>query len=319
MADEVGQAQDLAPEGRSLQKTSSKAGAASPAAASSISIAIVTVGTGDRIHSLLDKLGAARRHDDDIILVVREDQAHTFRHRPSWARLVAIPHASIFRLRAQVPAVCRNEWVIVLEDHSLIEPSCVDAIRHLIRTRPDINIIPFLTKNLTSTRPWDWAIFLFNFALVWAPLDRPPPFSIVTSGIVRRGALGTDAPLRDGEWELRTIPRLFSTGRSDYSNDIFIDHVKPLNMIPALALIFHNARAGASLQRSFGFSSNSVLWEGWYTFGPRPRMLMDAVAARRHELPPGTRLRLHALGLSHLVGNIAGVLFGGGNSAYKLD
>src|SRR5262245_41846479 len=251
----------------------------------SISFVIATVGRGPQVEALLDTLEQARTNEDEVILLIRADRAQTFARRPGWLRVVPVPDASIFRLRAQVPAVARKEWVVVLEDHSLLTSSNVEAIRRLVRERPDIDIIPFLTKNLTSTGPWDWAIFLYNFALVWAPLDHSPPFSIVTSAIVRCAAFKTQNPLKDGEWELRFVPGLFASGRRASSNDIFIDHVKPLNFIPAVTLIFHNARAGAALQRDFGIPALNVLREGWHAFGPRPPMLMDAVAARRHELP----------------------------------
>ena len=315
MQDEIVQAHDVA----ARRQPGSEPAPSAAAASGSISFAITTVGDGPRILPLLEVLGAARRDGDEVVLFLREDQVETLTSRPPWARVVAMPDASIFRLRAQVPAVCRNEWIVVLEDHSMIDQYSIEAIRRLIRERPDIDMIPFLTKNLTSRRPWDWAIYLFNFAQVWAPLAHPPPFSIVTSAVVRRAALGTTAPFKDGEWELRVIPRLFATGRRASSNDIFIDHIKPLDAIPALTIIFHNARAGASLQRGFGTSAWSVLREGLIAFAPRTGMLMEAAAARAHELPAGTRLRLHALGLTHLIGNIAGLLFGGGRSAYKLD
>ena len=96
----------------------------------------------------------------------------------SWYSVFAVPDPSEFALRAQVPAVCRKEWVVVLEDHAVIGPHTIDAIRELIRAKPELDLIPFLTKNLTSVSSWGWANFLFNFALVWAPLDKPPPFSI---------------------------------------------------------------------------------------------------------------------------------------------
>jgi hypothetical protein len=66
----------------------------------------------------------------------------------------------------------------------MVEPSAIEDIR-LIRERSDIDLIPFLGKNLTSTGRWGWANFLFTFALVWAPLDHRPPFSIVTSAVVQ--------------------------------------------------------------------------------------------------------------------------------------
>jgi hypothetical protein len=292
--------------------------AAEPPPAGSISFTIATGGRGTHIRPLLDTLEQARHGDDEVILLISQEHVDTVTYRPPWLRIVGIPGASVFRLRSFVPVACRKEWVIMLEDHSLIDSNSIEAIRRVIRERPKTDMIPVLTKNLTSREPWGWAIFLYNFARVWAPLDHPPPFSIVTSAIVRRAALG-EARLQDGEWELQLLPKIFATGKPEYSNDIFIDHVKPLGVVPTLTLIFNNARAGAALQRSFGASARTVLREGLYAFISSPRRHMTAVTARRHELPSGMQVRLHALGFMHLVGNLTALLFGSGRAAYKVD
>jgi hypothetical protein len=313
MQDEIKQSPDRARESTSATDSAERA------PPGSISFVIATGGRGTHVRPLLNTLDLARRSDDEVILLANEDYVHTFTHRPPWLRIVAIPDASVFHLRSHVPAVCRKEWVVVLEDHSLVDTSNVEAIRRLIRERPTIDMIPFLAKNLTETKPWEWAVFLHTFALLWAPLDHPPPFAAVTSAIIRRTAFGTDAPLKDGEWELRTLPRIFSTGKHEYSNDIFIDHVKPGNIIPSVAVVFHNARACAVLQRRLGASVLALIMEGLHTFGPRPGMLMQAIEPRRHELPAGMRFRLHALGFAQLVGYLTAILFGAGRSAYKVD
>jgi hypothetical protein len=214
--------------------------------------------------------------------------------------------------------VCRKEWVVVVEDHAVIGPRTVDAIRELIRAKPELDLIPFLAKNLTSVSSWGWANFLFNFALVWAPLDKPPPFSIVTSAVVRRAKLGGETPLEEGAWELRVIPEIFSEGRTASSNDIFFDHVKPLNLVSALTIAFHNSRAGAALQRKLGIPVRNIIYEGWYSAGPRPRLLAEAVAHRMDELPARSFGRVRLMGCAHLVGNIVGSFFGGGRSGHKI-
>jgi len=268
---------------------------------------------------LLKTLESIKGPDDEVILLISEDHPEIATFRPDWLRVAKFPGASIFRLRGQIPAVCQREWVVLLEDHVMIEPSAIEAIRTLIREQPDLDIIPFVAKNLTSTGTWDWAIFLFTFALVWGPLDRPPPFAFVTSAIVRRTRLGTGAPLKDGEWELRTIPGLFQTGKHAFSNAIFIDHIKPKTLFEALVNIYYNSRSGAWLQLGLGETRRKIMREGWYNFMPRPGRLMRAVAARKHILPAGTRVRLHVLGFTHMIGYILGVLFGGSRAAYDLD
>jgi hypothetical protein len=48
----------------------------------------------------------------------------------------------------------------------------------------------------------------------------------------------------------------------DHSNDIFINHVKPMSLASALRLGYHNARAGAALQRDLAIPARNVLYEG---------------------------------------------------------
>jgi hypothetical protein len=206
----------------------------------------------------------------------------------------------------------------VLEDHAVTGPRTIDAIREMICANPELDLIPFLAKNLTSVSPWGWANFLFNFSLVWAPLHSPPPFSVVTSAVVRRAKLGGETQLDEGAWELRVIPKLFSEGRTASSNDIFFDHVKPLNFRSALAIAFHNSRAGAALQRKLGIPVRNIVYEGWYCAGPRPRLLAAAVAHRMHELPARSLARVRLMGCAHLIGNIVGSFFGGGRSGHKI-
>jgi hypothetical protein len=183
------------------------------------------------------------------------------------------------RLRCvlRIPAICRNEWIVLLEDHALIEPRAIDSIREVIR-KPEIDLIAFLGKNLRSNSRWGWAVFVYVFALIWAPIDGPPPFSAVTSAVVRRARLGKEAPLEEGVWELKLIPGIFSRGKTTYSNDIFIDHFRPVTPLSAVILAFHNARAGAALQRKLGVPVRDIVREGWYCAAPRPQILAKALA-----------------------------------------
>ena len=200
----------------------------------------------------------------------------------------------------------------MLEDHALIGPRTIDAIRELIRAKPETELIAFQAKNLTSVSPWGWANFLSAFGPVWAPLDTPPPFSVVTSAIVRRAKLGRETPLDEGAWELRLIPGIFSEGKTASSSDIFFDHVKPLNFASALTVAFHNARAGAALQRNLGIPLRNIIYEGWYCAGPRPRFLAETAAHRIDELPARSFRRVRLMGCAHLIGNIVGGFFSGG-------
>ena len=205
-------------------------------AAGSISFVITTDDVQRRAKPNLEVLRSAARDIDQVIVLTGSAAVPPVAAAAdnSWFRVVTIPNASVIRLRAYLPVLCKKKWVVLLEDHSLVNARTLDAIRELIRTRPRTDLIAVLGKNLTAVSPWDWANFLHTFALIWAPLDGPPPFSLVTATIVRRAKLDTEAPLQDGAWELQLIPKIFSGGNVEYSNDIYVDHVKPLNLASAL-------------------------------------------------------------------------------------
>lgn len=261
----------------------------------------------------LKLLRPALRAGDEVIVLTASEPVRP--PEASWFRVVSVPGASDFTLRSHIPAVCRNEWVVLLEDHALVNKRTLDAILEVIRNKPKADLVVFLGKNLTSVSRWGWAIFLHVFALVWAPLQGPPPFSPVTSAVVRRSKLRSDARLAQGAWELQIIPRIFNSGKIEHSNDIFINHVKPMSLGSALRLGYHNARAGAALQRDLAIPARNVLYEGWYAFAPRPRLIAKALRERMDELPAGTIWRLHVVGFTHLVGNFVGCYLGGGRSA----
>lgn len=121
----------------------------------------------------LKLLRPALREGDEVIVLTASEPVRP--PEASWFRVVSIPGASDFTLRSHIPAVCRNEWVVLLEDHALVNKRTLDAILEVIRNKPNADLVVFLGKNLTSVSRWGWAIFLHVFALVWAPLQGPPP------------------------------------------------------------------------------------------------------------------------------------------------
>jgi hypothetical protein len=284
------------------------------------SISFVVTAT-DHLEHAEPNLAALRstlRDGDEVFVFTCLEAPKTAAPAESWYSVVTVPDATVFALRAQIPAICHNEWIVLLEDHALIEPRAIESIREVIRSKPGIDLIAFLAKNLSSRSRWGWAVFLYVFALVWAPIEGSVPFSAVTSTVVRRARLGKEAPLEEGLWELKLIPGIFSQGKVAYANDIFIDHFKPVTPLSAVILAFHNARAGAALQRKLGIPVRDIVREGWYCVTPRPQTLAKALIRRIHELPAGTFRRIRILGCAHLVGNVVGSFFGAGRSGYKV-
>lgn len=293
-----------------------------PEASTSNSISFVVTTENDPAHSdlVLDAVTTVAGENDEIILLTRADRmAEVKPHRQTRLRVIGLPDPTVFSLRANVPAAAQKEWIVVLEEHSLVTPATLTAIREMIRSRHDVDLIAFLGKNLTSTGPWGWANFLHTFALIWAPIANVPPFAPVTAAVIRRSAIGTDEPLREGEWEFELVPRLFASGRYAYSNEIYVDHVKVVNVLSCLLLAFHNARAGSGISRALGRSARDILREGKHVFLERPQQLAAAIVHRKSELPWPMQWRLRAVGLAHLIGNVVGAFLGPGRSGHKLD
>jgi hypothetical protein len=281
----------------------------------SISFAIITESGARYCGAILERLRAARRESDEVLLVTRDDRV---RDLPvpiePWFRVVAVPgDASEFTLRGHLPLIARKDWVVALEDHVLVTADTFSAIRDMIRTRADIDLVVFLAANLTSVTRWSWAAFLHTFTLVWAPIAGPPPYAPVTSAIIRRSVLGAEK-LKDGEWEFEIIPRLLREERYAYANDIYVDHVKPIRALAAFALIYHNGRACAGIERRMGRSARKIVG----TAASRTRLIGPTLIARKAQLPSGTVWRWRVLQVAHVLGAAVGVALGGGRSAHKL-
>ena len=288
--------------------------------AASIAFLVLTETCAHDCDAVLNEIKRAKKPADEVIVLTRADQvAKITPVDRSWFRIVGIPDASVFMLRAHIPTLSRNDWLVVLEEHSLVTSATLEAIRNTIENKSDIDLIPFLGKNLTSVSPWGWANFLHTFALIWAPVSGPPQFSSVTSTVVRRAALGTDSALEAGEWEDHTIPRIFASGKFAYSNEIYVDHVRHLTMGSCVLINYHNARSCAAFGRKLGRSALKIVREGWSIFIKRPSRLARARAERWSELPQGTLLRLHAVGLAHFIGYFVGTFFGPGQSPHKIE
>ncbi|MCZ7658966.1 MAG: alpha/beta fold hydrolase [Xanthobacteraceae bacterium] len=305
------------PEPRGESESATRAESGRQAAADTISFVVVTETGAHACGRNLDVLRTVGTDSDEILVVTRQDHVAEVPYRgEGWLRVVGVPEASVFALRASAPKHARNDWIVLLEEHSLVTAATLEAARSIIRERRDVDLIMFLGRNLTSTGPWEWANFLHTFALVWAPIEGPPAFSPAPAAIVRRSVIGE---LREGGWEFELIPRLFASGRVAFGNEIYIDHVRPLAGAECLVLNFHNARACAGLSRRLGRPTRAILYEGWHVFAERPQQLTRALAPRLRELPAGTPWRLRAVGFAHLLGCLAGALFGPGRSTHAID
>src|SRR5688500_12151941 len=110
----------------------------------SISFVVVTENGIRQADLVIDVIAEERRDIDEVVLLTRSDQsAHLPGPPRPWLRIVGIPDANIFTLRAQIPAVARKDWVVLFEEHSFVTRATLEAIRTAIEDCPNIDLIPF--------------------------------------------------------------------------------------------------------------------------------------------------------------------------------
>src|SRR5262245_47102943 len=113
----------------------------------SISFIVITENGANRCGAVLDVLRPQKTAIDEVVVITSMDGAsHPSLVEHSWFQVVGIPDASVFTLRARVPAIARKEWVVVLEEHSLVTSATLAALRSLICERDDVDLVQFLGK-----------------------------------------------------------------------------------------------------------------------------------------------------------------------------
>jgi hypothetical protein len=285
-----------------------------------VSFVVTSIGGYRQVAAQLALLHSARRPGSEIVLLAGADcSADAQALAGLEVRCAAFPGASIFDLRTHIPAICRTDWVCVVEDHATLGRGAVDALYGLIERRPEIDAIVVLAKNLTSASRWAWANFLYTFSCAWAPMAEMPRKLFATNVAVRRARLGTGARLGEGDWELRLIPAIYAQGNVAYSNEIFVDHIKHVGLRGAMAINFHNARACAALFGRSRKSMRGALREGLDAVLNQQRDVRAEIAHRKRELPTSMTWRLHVIGLAHFLGAVLGARFGAGDSVGRLD
>src|SRR5262245_60439960 len=108
-------------------QSSSADAAATEHVPGSISFVVTSYQAAEHAGTNLRVLQPAVRAGDEVIVMTGQSPAPaTAGHE--WFRVISIPGASDFTLRAHIPAVCRKEWVVLLEDHALVTAHTVSVI-----------------------------------------------------------------------------------------------------------------------------------------------------------------------------------------------
>jgi hypothetical protein len=234
-----------------------------------------------------------------------------------------LPGASIFALRAKAARLARAPILAFTEDHCLVSPTWVADLLRAHAAHPEADMVAGPVTNGSSDGLADWANFLMTFAEFMPPpparaLRRTPPMG--NASFQRRVLLGGELP--EGWLEVVLAPTLVHGRRLHYDEAIRVSHVQPRTLRVAMAAHFNNGRACAGLARPH--MARRDWWTRLATVPVQPGVLFTSVlrSIGRRPIPVRARASLPMMSLlclAHSSGELAGLLFGEGRSAKKLN
>jgi len=236
---------------------------------------------------------------------------------------LAAPGSSVFALRAKAAWRSAGSVLAFTEDHCHVGPDWVRRVVEAHRAHPQQDMVAGPVTNGSSDGLVDWANFLMTFAEFLPPaprrpLKRTPPLS--NASFQRRVMLGGEPP--EGWLELVLAPTLFHECRLQYDEAVTVAHVQPRGWREAWASHFHNGRSSA------GLACPHMAWRDWWlrlvTVPVLPWILFVSVvrSLEGREIPRRARRSLPMvwlLGAAHTCGELAGLFFGAGASAKRLN
>lgn len=231
------------------------------------------------------------------------------------------PGESVFHLRSRIPALAGNcEWVVILEDHNLIEESWPKHIQAALeRCEPGVTALIGTATNTRSTDKWSWANFLCVLGFHWSPEIRVPLEPLGFNVALRRSLLGREG-LALGQYEYEIVPKAMQAARPDPSFPV--DHMQFRRFPEVVYYHWCNGRVtGAGMREFMSGGKRHVYKHARNTTFLRQRILRKVVRSHplRADLPGGTCLRTQLLAIAHSLGAIYGGWFGVGRAPWALE
>jgi glycosyl transferase family 2 len=232
---------------------------------------------------------------------------------PDRVRIVRMPGASVFDLRARAVEIARGEIIAITEDHCLVGPDWCEQVLAMFSLHPDVMVVSGPVLNGSRNHLIDWANYLHTFGSFFPPFKeghrhRGPSIANLA---FRRNALPSGS-VPPGRMEFELFPRLFREGRCRVHNGMTVTHVQSHGFWKTFRSHFDNGRSTTGL-RPVPFSERQRAWRLFRTAvrtmggGPEIR------ATIRASLP-----LVFVLSCCHAFGEIVGILAGPGRSPARL-
>jgi len=236
-------------------------------------------------------------------------------------RVLAVPGASVFDLRAAATEAADAPIIAVTEDHCVVGPDwCARMVGHFDRD-PDLQLVYGPITNGCRQRLMDRANFFVQFATAVPPVDAGTFRTPAVSNVAFRADALESTP-EPGDLELRVWHRLVDEERALLDPDAWVMHVQSHGFVGSFAAHFHNGRA------TLGFLTEGQPWATrrvrLRTQLSRPARMVrttramlepkpDEMAEAKPALP-----QIAMLAASYTAGAIVGVVMGPGASPRKL-
>jgi len=132
--------------------------------AGSISFVVITENNVRDCDAILEVLSLGKHPIDDVIVLTRSDRVSEINtaDRP-WCRVIGISDASIYSLRAQIPTISQNDWLVVLEEHSLVTIAQMGE-QSVVAVEPNV----LLSSGLVQSTTKDGVVVPFRLTLALA-------------------------------------------------------------------------------------------------------------------------------------------------------
>ncbi len=232
-------------------------------------------------------------------------------------KLIYLPGASIFELRAAGGNVANGEIIAFTEDHCLVAEDWCEVIVKAHQQKPRTAVIGGIMTNASTRHFVDIANFFLTFGLFTAPRNKARVYPAPAANIsFKRYAI--TKPLQTGDLEFVLNPQLCAAGLSEIEDSMIVQHVQSRGFPNTCAAHFHNGRASAGM---IPFGLGVRLYRLLRCVALPLQLSYRGARAMGQNKSHGILMTLPfflSLAICHSAGEAVGLLAGAGKSPWKL-
>lgn len=282
----------------------------------SLSVVIPTVSSWDTVEPIVSGvLTSLEPVDGELLLASGAYEPPLLPRNVARVRILHLPGADVFALRAAGIAAARGEVVAVTEDHCRLPDDWCVRVRDLFAADPELEVLGGAVVSGSELSLMDRANFRMTFAR-FAPTALVARAPCISNVAIRRRV--RPLQLAPGWFEHVLLPASTPSARTRMRSDLVVTHVQSHSAWRTPIVHFHNGRVTGAFAARYGGVE-----------GFRPALRYAFLETRSHLRVTRKSLRAAGIGrnalwpvrllaLAHAVGFIIGANRGPGDSARHL-